>query len=181
MNGDNGDSGIDDWSSFDFGVARDKKLRHERLDLLSADRPKWIQLLAVGLVGGALVPILALALSAWIIHPAFCRDIDTASLCAGGSKVAFYVAAAIVGALSASFSIGRHWSRSVLIAIFSFASLAVLWPLVGATLWSAAFISTTFGGLFYLLFAKIAQLRSYKWSLICAAIAIAIIWLIVCL
>ena len=178
MNGDNGGE-IDDWSDFDFDATRDKKSRRERSVLLDANQPKWARILAIGLVGGALVPVFAWALNAWIIRPVFCRNIDTAPLCAGGGAMAFYVAVAIIGALSAWRLVKHELARPVLVALLSSVALAELWPLVGTTLWSAILIAAIFGGLFYLLFSKIAQLRNYFWSLVWGIFAIAIIWLIV--
>lgn len=173
---------IDDWSDFDFGAAKTKKVRpiFAKKEIISAPKTRKIwHFAAVGIVAGIVSWLLTLALNSWIIRPVFCQNVDVAAICASSNATAFYISLAVIGFISFAYFAKKSFPRAFLTALVTFVSLAALWPFLGGEMIFSLIILAIFGALFYEFFAKISGAKSYVFAFILDAIFVALIWIFV--
>lgn len=127
--------------------------------------------LAVGLVGW----LVNMAIQAWIIEPIFCRSTQSFDVCANGGTISWAVAliiASIVGLLSL---VRTGVFRPLLVVL---ATLIALWG-VSAWLgplpwWQALLWHGVLFAIAYSLFAWVARIQSFLFSLIVTIVLIII-------
>ncbi|MFZ2560674.1 MAG: hypothetical protein WAW91_03580 [Candidatus Nanoperiomorbaceae bacterium] len=177
MNND-GAHEVDDWSQFDSVSSSVDNQRQPRTSSVTVDRPRGRLLFLIGFIAGAVVLPLAAGLDNWIMRPLFCRNIDTATVCAGRGAIAFYFVTALIGIIVALILWKSKTSRPLAIAFAVAVALAGLYPLLGSTFLIAMLVAAIFGALFSLFFYKITQLQSRPLVLIVILLSLLGIWLV---
>lgn len=171
-----GNTDPDEWKDFDFSTVKVEKPRATRV----LPRNEVVRLAVVGLIGGAFVWMLRLALESWVLSPLFCRTPDTVAICSNAGSTAFIMSLMIVGTIAISLLVAARVFRPVLISAATFVSLGALWPILdsrGAIL--ATVLAAVFGMLLYLFFALIAAVKRYVLATILMAALVIAFWLLV--
>ena len=172
----NDKSGSDEWKDFDFSTVNVEKPRVTRV--LPKREVLWFVI--IGLIAGAAVWLVRLAVEAWIISPLFCRTPDTASICASAGHTSFVTALIIIGLIVSSILTASRVFRSVLISAATFVSLAALWPILhNRSAVAAVIISAMFCALLYLFFSMIAAVKRYLLAIVLLVAFVVAFWVII--
>ncbi len=138
--------------------------------------------LGVGAVVGLIGWLLAIAFDQWVIGAIFCRSSDTASVCVNAWPISWILAHTIV-AIGSLFALVRLTVyRPLLVVIAAFVAVwgisAWLLPLAWwqATLWQAGLFA-----LAYALFAWLASIERFLYSLVVTVAVLVIIRLVAAL
>ncbi len=165
----------DEWKDFDFSGVKVEKSRATR----ALPKKEIIRFVVTGLIAGAAVWLVHMALEAWVLNPLFCRTPDTASVCSGAGSTSFTIALGVVGVITASLLASGRVFRSVLITAATFVSLGALWPLLDRQNdFMATIFSAGFAVLLYLFFALIGAVKRYILATILLAVLVVAFWLL---
>jgi len=163
----------DEWKDFDFSAVNPGRSRSAR----ALSRGELWRLVIAGIISGALVWLVRLALEYWFMRPLFCRTPDTATVCTNAAATSFVVALVIVGAIAASILATHRVFRATLISVATFVALGALWPLLDNHTW---FIATILAVLFttglYLFFGLVAAVKKYVLAVLAMAILVLLFW-----
>lgn len=123
----------------------------------------------VGIVGW----LAKMAIQAWIIEPIFCRSTQTYNICSQGGTIAWAVALIIVSMLGLLSLVRLNVFRPLLVVIAALISLWAASTWLGPLEWWLALLwQGVLFGLAYALFAWIARLRSFFFSVILTFVVI---------
>ena len=165
----------DDWKDFDFNAVNLEKPRPTR----TVPRSEMVRLAITGLLGGALVWLVRLALEAWLMRPLFCRTPDTATVCVSAGATSLVLALIIVGGIAAAVLTKARVFRATLVSLATFVALAALWPLLDGRNWLVAtLLSALFAALLYLFFALVAAIKKYVLAVVLLAVLVMAFWLL---
>ena len=166
----------DEWKDFDFSTVKVEKPRATR----ALQKREVTRLVIIGLVRGAFVWLVRLALENWVMRPLFCRTPDTASVCTDASMISFIIALVLVGIIATTILASQRIPRAILIATAAFVSVGALWPLLsmrGAVM--ATVITALFTAGLFLFFALVAAVKHRSLSIILLAALTLAFWLLV--
>ncbi len=166
----------DEWKDFDFNAVDLRKPRVTRV----LPRHEMLKVVIAGLLSGALIWLLRLALENWLLRPLFCRTPDTATLCASADTTSFVVALVIVGAITVSILTHQRVFRAVLISVAAFVGLGALWPILDLrnAVWATILAALFTAGL-YLFFSLVGSIKKYVSAVLAMAILVVGFWLLV--
>jgi len=168
-----GESSSDEWKDFDFSTVDVEKARATRV----LPKQEILRILVVGLLGGAVVWLMYLALENWAIKSLFCGTPDTANVCTNASLISFVIALVVTGIIAATILASMRVFRAIVITAATFVSLGALWSLLNtrgtvvATLLTAVFAT----GL-YLFFALIASVKRYVLAAALLIVLVTAFW-----
>ena len=166
----------DEWKDFDFSTVAVEKPRATR----ALPKREVVRFIVIGLLSGAAVWLVRLALENWAMRPLFCRTPDTASICANAASTSFIISLVMVGIIASAILASGRVFRAVVITAATFVSLGALWPLLNArNAIVATAITAAFAVGLYLLFALVAAIKRYILAAILLAAATIIFWLLV--
>lgn len=125
----------------------------------------------VGLAGW----LLSLAVSNFFIVPVFCRSVDAFGVCAQGGDVAWATAFLVVSVVAVFVLVRQSVYRPLLVVL---AALVALWGIVPwlaplAWYWAALWNIVLFG-LAYAIFAWLATVENFLYSLIATTVVIVL-------
>lgn len=175
MMASNNQSSNDEWKDFDFSTVKVDKPRATRV----LPRREIVRFVVAGLVAGAMVWLVRLALEAWVMNPIFCRTPDTASICTNAANTSFIISLIIVGLITSSILAASRVFRSAIISAATFVSLAALWPVVNnRNVFVSIVIMAIFATLLYLFFSMIAAVKRYLLAVVLLIVFTISFWLI---
>jgi hypothetical protein len=132
----------------------------------------------IGVIVGALIPLVGWALAQWVLRPIFCQDAGS-SACGSSDMIGYYIAAVLVTAVAVPVLASWGVFRGLLVAV---SSLVALWglqnymsPLAGGSWLEYGAFSAVLFGLAYVLFYWLMRLRNFGLSLVAALIVVLIV------
>ena len=135
-----------------------------------------IRPLIVGLGVGVVGYLLTLFIRSVVIQAVFCRSSDMEALCSNGWDVSWIIAHALVGVVSIFALVRAGVFRPLLVVVAAFVALWGIGPFIGNFGWPTALLAEAF--LFtvaYGLFAWLASLKRFAYSLLLVVLVVVVI------